>query len=103
MKGESVHAIFAQIEQQRAKQDQRGLQGDDVKQPGPYFGHHADHECRNAAVTKKYEEHPRSFPCNRSLQSDALAGRRVVPLSRNPWRAPVRTTMPRAKIVAIPA
>jgi hypothetical protein len=62
VKGETVHAIFAQIKQQRAKQYQSGFQRDDAEQPGERFSHYSHHECRNAAVTKKYEKHFRCLP-----------------------------------------
>jgi hypothetical protein len=52
MKGETVHAVFAQIEQQRSQQDRDGCKGKDAS-------HHAGDERGNAAMAKKHEKHPR--------------------------------------------
>ena len=66
MKGETMHAVFAQIEQQRAEQDRDGIQRQDAKQPGQRLNHHGHHERCNAAMAKKHEKHLR-------LPSDGLA------------------------------
>jgi hypothetical protein len=57
VKGETVHAVFAEIEHHRAEQDHDGLQHHDAAQPGDYFGDHTQQQRRDAAMTKKYRKH----------------------------------------------
>jgi hypothetical protein len=59
VKGETVHAIFAEIEQQRAKRDHDGLQRHGAEQPGQRFGRHAQQQRRDTTVTNEYEKHCR--------------------------------------------
>ena len=58
MKRESVHAVFAQVKQQRTKQDQERLDREQAKQKGQRLDRHAHHERRDTAVAKEHEEHP---------------------------------------------
>jgi hypothetical protein len=58
VKGETVHAIFAEIEQQRAKHDHDGLQRHGPEQPGQHFGRHAQQQRGDTAMTNEYEKHP---------------------------------------------
>jgi hypothetical protein len=62
VKGETVHAIFAEIEQQRAKQYQPGLQRDDADQPQQHLGRHCRQQRCDTAMTNKYEKHFGCFP-----------------------------------------
>jgi len=59
MKGETVHAIFAEIKQQRANQYQGGLQRDDANQPEQRFSRHCRQQRRGTAMTTEYEKHYR--------------------------------------------
>jgi hypothetical protein len=61
MKGETVHAIFAEIKQQRANQYQGGLQRDDANQPEQHFSRHCRQQRRDTAMTTEYEKHWRSL------------------------------------------
>src|ERR1700688_3251023 len=61
MKGETVHAIFAEIKQQRANQYQSGLQRDDANQPEQRFSRHCRQQRRNTAMTTECEKHWRSL------------------------------------------
>jgi hypothetical protein len=56
-----MHAIFAQIEQQRAEHDHERLQQQDAKQPGERFGHDAHQKRRDTAMTKKYAKHSQGW------------------------------------------
>jgi hypothetical protein len=57
VKGETVHAVFAEIEHQRADQDHDGLQRDGTEQPEHDFSRRGQEQRRDAAMTKKYRKH----------------------------------------------
>src|ERR1700722_10184074 len=59
MKGETVHAVFAEVKQQRAEQDQQRPRRDPAKQEGQCLHGRAHHQRGNASVTKEYEKHVR--------------------------------------------
>jgi hypothetical protein len=59
VKGETVHAVFAEIEQQRAQHDHQGLQRHGAEQPGQQLGRDAEQQRRNTAMTNEYDKHPR--------------------------------------------
>jgi hypothetical protein len=65
MKGETVHAVFAEVEQQRAEQDQSEPRLDPAQQEDQRFNGHAHDQRGNACVTKKYEKHLR-YPLNQT-------------------------------------
>src|SRR5579872_5870360 len=57
MKSETVHAVFAEVEHQRAEHDQGRLDGDPAQQKRQRLDHHARNQGAYAAVTKKCEKH----------------------------------------------
>ena len=70
VKGKAVHAIFAEIKQQRAEQYRYGLQRDGAEQPGSGYRRHSQQQYRDAAMTNENEKH-----FGRFLESGAFASR----------------------------
>jgi hypothetical protein len=77
MKGETVHAIFAEIKQQRANQYQGGLQRDDAKQPEQRFSRHCRQQRRDTAMTTEYEKHYRPPSGTSTTRHPAAAERHI--------------------------
>jgi hypothetical protein len=97
MKGETVHAIFAEIKQQRANQYQGGLQRDDANQPEQRFSRHCRQQRRDTAMTNKHQKHCRPPSGTSTTRHPAAAERhirsgsqsrvfRIAPANHGGWR-----------------
>src|ERR1700761_6691347 len=76
VKGEAVHAVFGEVKQQRAEDNEHRHQRDCAGQERQRFDDDACKERRNTAMAKENEEHRTSLLSSRAWRR-AYEGRRM--------------------------
>jgi hypothetical protein len=57
VKGKPMHAVFAEVEQQCAEQDQGKMRFDQARQESHPLENNGRQQCGHTAVTEKHEKH----------------------------------------------